>query len=96
MPPPMPRALRNQIIFKPTEGRSIKSAETHPEDEGAAMCFSGTSNALDFLPLDRSGNGASWCTEQAEVHILEDEAASRAYLAQVWAEAMTVYRGPGI
>ena len=30
--------------------------------------------------------------ENAEVHILEDEDASRAYLLQVWAEAMTVYR----
>lgn len=30
--------------------------------------------------------------EKAEVHILEDEAASRKYLSQVWAEAMTIYR----
>ena len=30
--------------------------------------------------------------EKAEVHILEDEDASRAYLLQVWAEAMTIYR----
>ena len=30
--------------------------------------------------------------ERAEVHILEDEDASRAYLLQVWAEAMTIYR----
>ena len=30
--------------------------------------------------------------ENAEVHILEDEDASRAYLLQVWAEAMTFYR----
>ena len=30
--------------------------------------------------------------EKAEIHILEDEDASRAYLLQVWAEAMTVYR----
>ena len=30
--------------------------------------------------------------EKAEVHILEDEAASREYLLQVWAEAMTIYR----
>ena len=31
-------------------------------------------------------------SENAEVHILEDEDASRAYLLQVWAEAMTIYR----
>ena len=30
--------------------------------------------------------------ENAEVHILEDEDASRVYLLQVWAEAMTIYR----
>ena len=30
--------------------------------------------------------------EQAEVHILEDEAASRAYISQMWAEAMEIYR----
>jgi len=29
--------------------------------------------------------------ENAEVHILEDEDASRAYLLQVWAEAMSIY-----
>ena len=29
--------------------------------------------------------------ENAEVHILEDEDASRAYLLQVWAEAMGIY-----
>ena len=30
--------------------------------------------------------------EQAEVHILEDESSSRAYMEQLWAEAMTIYR----
>ena len=30
--------------------------------------------------------------ERAEVHILEDEAASRAYIDLMWAEAMTIYR----
>ena len=30
--------------------------------------------------------------ERAEVHILDDEAAARAYIGQMWAEAMTVYR----
>ena len=29
---------------------------------------------------------------RAEVHILDDEAAARAYIEQMWAEAMTVYR----
>ena len=30
--------------------------ETHPEDRLRQCVFGGTSNALDFLPLDRSGN----------------------------------------
>ena len=58
--------------------------------------FGGTSNALDFLPLDRSGNRrflpVMVYPEQAEVHILDDEAASRAYMEQLWAETMTIYR----
>ena len=73
--------------------------ETHPADRLRQCVFGGTSNAMDFLPLDRSGNRrflpVRVCPEQAEVHILEDEAASRAYLQQVWAEAMTIYRAGG-
>ena len=30
--------------------------------------------------------------DRAEVHILDDEAASRAYINQMWAEAMAIYR----
>ena len=70
--------------------------ETHPEDRLRQCVFGGTSNALDFLPLDRSGNRrfipVMVYPEQAEVHILEDEAASRAYIEQMWAEAMEIYR----
>ena len=70
--------------------------ETHPADRLRQCVFGGTSNAMDFLPLDRSGNRrflpVQVCLEQAEVHILENEAASRFYLQQVWAEAMTIYR----
>nr|WP_251209006.1 virulence-associated E family protein [Acetatifactor aquisgranensis] len=70
--------------------------ETHPADRPRQCVFGGTSNALDFLPLDRSGNRRfipiQVCPEQAKTHILEDEAASRAYLNQVWAEAMEIYR----
>ena len=51
---------------------------------------------MDFLPLDRSGNRRFLPImvhpERAEVHILEDEAASRAYIDLMWAEAMTIYR----
>ena len=70
--------------------------ETHPEDRLRQCVFGGTSNALDFLPLDRSGNRrflpVMVYPERAEVHILDDEAASRAYMEQLWAEAMTIYR----
>lgn len=73
--------------------------EIHPADRLRQCVFGGTSNAMDFLPLDRSGNRrflpVQVCPEQAEVHILEDEAASRVYLQQVWAEAMTIYRAGG-
>ena len=69
---------------------------TEPEDRLRQCVFGGTSNALDFLPLDRSGNRRFLPVmvhpEQAEVHILEEEAASRRYIDQVWAEAMTIYR----
>lgn len=69
---------------------------TEPEDRLRQCVFGGTSNALDFLPLDRSGNRRFLPVmvhpEQAEVHILENEAASRQYMDQLWAEAMTLYR----
>ena len=69
---------------------------TEPEDRLRQCVFGGTSNTLDFLPLDRSGNRRFLPVmvhpEQAEVHILEDEAASRQYIDQLWAEAMTIYR----
>ena len=70
--------------------------ETHPEDRLRQCVFGGNSNAMDFLPLDRSGNRrflpVMVYPEQAEVHILDDEAASRAYIEQVWAEAMITYK----
>jgi predicted P-loop ATPase len=60
------------------------------------VCSAAASNTLDFLPLDRTGNRRFLPVmvhpERAEVHILEDEAASRAYIDQMWAEAMTIYR----
>ena len=70
--------------------------ETQPKDRLRQCVFGGSSNTLDFLPLDRAGNRrflpVMIYPENAEVHILEDEAASRGYLLQVWAEAMTIYR----
>lgn len=70
--------------------------ESQPKDRLRQCVFGGSSNTLDFLPLDRAGNRrflpVMIYPEKAEVHILEDEAASRKYLLQVWAEAMTIYR----
>ena len=58
--------------------------------------FAGTTNKTDFLPMDRSGNRrflpVQVHPEQAETHILADEAASRAYIDQMWAEIMVEYR----
>ena len=70
--------------------------ESQPKDRPRQCVFGGSSNTMDFLPLDRAGNRRFLpiriSQEQAEVHILEDEEASRAYLLQVWAEAMSIYR----
>ena len=69
--------------------------ESQPKDRLRQCVFGGSSNTLDFLPLDRAGNRRFLpimiYPENAEVHILEDEDASRAYLLQVWAEAMSIY-----
>ena len=58
--------------------------------------FAGTTNKTDFLPIDRSGNRrflpVQVHPERAEVHILADEAASRAYINQMWSEIMAIYK----
>ncbi len=70
--------------------------DLHPADRKRQCVFGGSSNTLDFLPLDRTGNRrfvpVMIHPEQAEVHILEDEADARAYINQMWAEAMEIYR----
>lgn len=70
--------------------------ETHPEDRPRQCVFVGTSNTLDFLPLDRSGNRRfapiMINSQNAEQHILLDEQASRKYIDQLWAEMMVFYR----
>ena len=70
--------------------------ESQPKDRLRQCVFGGSSNTLDFLPLDRAGNRRFLpimiYPENAEIHILEDEDASRAYLLQMWAEAMSIYR----
>ncbi len=69
--------------------------ETHPADRLRQCVFAGTTNRQDFLPRDRTGNRRfipiPVDAELAEVHILDNEAESRAYIDQLWAEAMTIY-----
>ncbi len=70
--------------------------EAQPKDRPRQCVFGGTANSTDFLPLDRAGNRRFLPVmvhpDRAEVHILEDEAASRLYLSQLWAEAMALYK----
>ena len=70
--------------------------EKRPADHKRQCVFSGTSNRLQFLPPDKSGNRRflpiEVNTEKAEVHILEDESYSRAYFEQLWAEIMVIYK----
>jgi predicted P-loop ATPase len=70
--------------------------EVHPADRLRQNVFGGTTNKQDFLPRDRTGNRRFLpirvYPERAEVHILEDEDAARAYIDQMWAEAMSIYR----
>lgn len=70
--------------------------ETHPEDRPRQCVFVGTSNSMDFLPLDRSGNRRFAPIlvhpENIQKHILEDEREAREYILQAWAEAMERYK----
>ena len=69
--------------------------ETHPEDRPRQCVFVGTSNSMDFLPLDRTGNRrfAPMLVhpERVEKHILANEKEAREYIRQAWAEAMVLY-----
>lgn len=68
----------------------------HPKDPKRQCVFGGTSNKLEILPMDKSGNRRIIPIEthrdKAEVHILADEEYSRDYILQVWAEVMEIYR----
>ena len=70
--------------------------ETHPEDRPRQCVFVGTSNSMDFLPLDRTGNRRFAPVlvhpKRVEKHILENETEAREYFQQAWAEAMELYQ----
>ena len=73
--------------------------DRYPRDRKRQCVFGGTTNEKQFLPLDRTGNRRFYPVEvhpeKAEVHILADEAASRKYFLQLWAEIMEIRRaGP--
>ncbi len=67
-----------------------------PKDRYRQCVFGGTTNRQDFLPLDRTGNRRFLPIlvdmDNAETHILANETESRAYIMQVWAEAMFLFR----
>ena len=71
--------------------------EKHPKDRRRQCVFGGTSNKMEVLPMDKSGNRRIIPIEthmdKAKAHILDDEEISRAYILQVWAEVMEIYRG---
>lgn len=68
----------------------------YPRDRKRQCAFVGTSNKQRFLPLDRTGNRrflpVQIDSNLAEVHILENEEESRAYIDQLWAEVMVIYK----
>lgn len=70
--------------------------DKYAKDRPRQCVFGGTTNRQDFLPLDRTGNRRFLPImvdmDNAETHILSNEAESSAYILQVWAEAMTIYR----
>ncbi|MBR7016583.1 MAG: virulence-associated protein E [Lachnospiraceae bacterium] len=70
--------------------------EKYAEDRPRQCVFCGTTNDIKFLPFDRSGNRrfapVAVRPDLAETHPMEHEEAARAYIVQMWAEAMVLFR----
>ncbi len=82
------------FISRPKETYKVPY-ETHPADR-LRQCVWWQLQHSALPALDRSGNRRFMPimvnSERAEIHILEDEAASRAYIDKMWAEAMFIYQ----
>ena len=65
-------------------------------DHPRQCVFAGTTNRMDFLPMDRSGNRRFMPVmihpELADCHILDNPEESRHYFEQMWAEIMVAYK----
>lgn len=87
--------ILTNFVIDVSDNKLLDSYGTRAEDIPRQCVFAGTSNVINFLPLDRSGNRRFlpiMCdSSKAEVHILENEAESRAYIEQMWAEMMALY-----
>lgn len=70
--------------------------DKYPRDYPRQCVFIGTTNNLQFLPNDVTGNRrfipVPLNSREAEVHPLTDETETRDYIKQCWAEAMEIYR----
>ena len=72
--------------------------DVYPMDRPRQCVFGGTTNIVQFLPFDRTGNRRfipfEINEERREVHILDKdhERENRYFIDQVWAEAMALYR----
>lgn len=70
--------------------------EKYPQDFPRQCVFFGTTNNLNFLPNDKTGNRRfipilADCAK-AEKHPLDNETETRQYIIDAWAEAMEYYR----